>query len=474
MRRRRWRGGNVAVVVRHCAKLFGQANPLEQAALLSLLRDALRAYHSQLWPIERKQVRRLISQLRPPRALAVERRHLLDLLADEEAFDATLPVGQAITLLAGTGWQWGQSFGCCQPLAVMIRPSRGEVRLSYAYKGESLSEGFREGVLAAVESLMQSGLWTQDAALGTYSFDGSFPNLNVGVDGTSLGLAAAVATISALLRVPVARTVAFTGRVDRYTTVGPVGGIREKLEAARDKGIERVFLRAGNDVPGEFRSLVQPVHDLGEVIRAIFPHEVKTVTKRAAAAVTEFDLGPDANTERWLFTCVGTRDPFGEPRRRSPEDIRWEEGPVLAACRTLRPRCVFLFHTVHETHVDGTRVAPNDYRENAREVKRIVEQDDPACQAELIELETVSDPTDYRQLVPAFGEKVAAIRARDGFAHAALYVSLSSGTSQMEHVWHLLMSRPEYLAGAQGVQVREGRFVAPGESRTRRMDVPGL
>lgn len=97
----------------------------------------------------------------------------------------------------------------------------------------------------------------------------NFPG-GVPVDRPSAGVAMAVAIASALLREPVQPGVAMTGEMSVRSRIRPVGGVPEKLEAARRAGCHTVLVPADNweERFREMNLTILPVQDLTEVLAA--------------------------------------------------------------------------------------------------------------------------------------------------------------------------------------------------------------
>jgi ATP-dependent Lon protease len=92
------------------------------------------------------------------------------------------------------------------------------------------------------------------------------------VDGPSAGLAVFAALYSALRREAVPQDVAMTGEVGIQGRVRPVGGVPEKLFAARMAGMRRVIIPKENvrDTPRDLRGIeIVPVADVSEALAAL-------------------------------------------------------------------------------------------------------------------------------------------------------------------------------------------------------------
>ncbi|HTM05473.1 MAG TPA: endopeptidase La [Vicinamibacterales bacterium] len=99
-------------------------------------------------------------------------------------------------------------------------------------------------------------------------------------DGPSAGVTMATAILSAARNAPVRQDVAMTGEITLSGLVLPVGGIREKVLAAKRAGIGTVILPAMNEadlteLPGEVRHEMTfvPAETLEQVIKVAFKNE---------------------------------------------------------------------------------------------------------------------------------------------------------------------------------------------------------
>lgn len=120
-----------------------------------------------------------------------------------------------------------------------------------------------ENVLTLME---QFGFSKED-----YSVHLNFPG-GIPVDGPSAGAAMFLAVYSAFTETPVPNEIALTGEVSLHGQVLPVGGVEEKLEAAKEAGATCAFIPKENwkDAYGKLEIEVIPVGDVQELLNKIF------------------------------------------------------------------------------------------------------------------------------------------------------------------------------------------------------------
>ena len=124
-------------------------------------------------------------------------------------------------------------------------------------------------------------------------FPGGMP-----VDGPSAGAAMAAAAVSALTGRPADGEAAVTGEIGLTGVIRPVGGVPEKIEAARRAGLRRVIVPRGNGME-RFR-------DAG--IRVIMADMVEDVLREMLSPAREDAAVPAAPVQ---FTDALTAAPRG-------------------------------------------------------------------------------------------------------------------------------------------------------------------
>ncbi len=101
-------------------------------------------------------------------------------------------------------------------------------------------------------------------------------------DGPSAGITLATSITSALLGIPVRNDVAMTGEISLRGRVLPIGGLREKLLAARRSGIKKVIMPADNE-----KDLKEVPDEVLRDLELVFVEHVDEVLPQALAATPE-------------------------------------------------------------------------------------------------------------------------------------------------------------------------------------------
>jgi ATP-dependent Lon protease len=113
-------------------------------------------------------------------------------------------------------------------------------------------------------------------------------------DGPSAGITMATSLISALTRHRVRRDIAMTGEVTLRGKVLPVGGVKEKILAARRAGIHRIVLPLKNDhdvkeMPAQVKRGLDFifVEEMEEVLKVALerPHPLRGKTEKGDLAI---------------------------------------------------------------------------------------------------------------------------------------------------------------------------------------------
>lgn len=99
---------------------------------------------------------------------------------------------------------------------------------------------------ASVENMVT--LLNQRFSIDTsrYNIHVNFPG-GMPVDGPSAGIAIFTAVYSAIFEKPIPAGLAMTGEISIHGAVKPVGGVVEKVRAAKEAGVKRVFIPREND-----------------------------------------------------------------------------------------------------------------------------------------------------------------------------------------------------------------------------------
>jgi ATP-dependent Lon protease len=204
----------------------------------------VRELERQIGSVCRKQARRIVSEERPslvvtPEAVRAELgppRHRVETEIAERTSRAGVAVGLAWTPVGGE---------ILFVEASLVHPGRGNVTLT-GQLGQVMQESARAAITwlrshAALYGIEADTL--RDADLHIHVPAGAVPK-----DGPSAGLVLVAALVSAATSQRARSEVAMTGEITLSGEVLPVGGIRDKVLAARRSGIREIVLPRLNDV----------------------------------------------------------------------------------------------------------------------------------------------------------------------------------------------------------------------------------
>ncbi len=187
-----------------------------------------------------------------------------------------------------TGLAWTSAGGDILHVDVTLMPGADKFTLT-----GQLGDVMKESAQAALSYLRShsSELRLEADALEKKDIHIHIPEGAIPKDGPSAGLTMALALISAACRRPARSDVAMTGEITLHGEVLPIGGLNEKLLAARRHGIKTVLLPADNEpdlreVPEAIRQGMNiiPISSIGEAIPLVFtePAGAKAAQSRPA------------------------------------------------------------------------------------------------------------------------------------------------------------------------------------------------
>lgn len=162
----------------------------------------------------------------------------------------------------------GPGFGAVLPIEAIAvrREGKGGLSVTGAAETESISFGARQlsrrsTAIAAVENVLWFLETATDFRAEDYGITVSFSGGTM-ADGPSAGLALLAAVYSAVKGIPLSDTCAFVGEITPRGAVLPVGGMQEKMRAAKEAGITTLYMPAENarNMP-ESGTKVIPIHD---------------------------------------------------------------------------------------------------------------------------------------------------------------------------------------------------------------------
>lgn len=267
----------------------------KQLAQHGLSAEQLTISRGALWKISRnytkeagvRQLERKIGELcrKTAREILEEKKHkvqigernLLKYLGKEKYLYQMANQADEIGIVRGLAWT--SVGGDTLQIEVNLMPGKGEVLLT-GQLGEVMKESAMTGI-SYIRSISREKKIADDYFekndIHIHIPEGAVPK-----DGPSAGITMATAMISAVTGQKVRADVAMTGEITLRGRVLPIGGLKEKLLAAKHAGIQTVFIPAENKRDVEEISMeitkglqIIPVSHINEVLAIALVPETK-------------------------------------------------------------------------------------------------------------------------------------------------------------------------------------------------------
>lgn len=175
------------------------------------------------------------------------------------------------------GLAWTSVGGDTLQIEVNVMPGKGEIMLT-GQLGDVMKESARTGI-SYIRSVSRD-YQIADDFFEKYDIHVHIPEGAVPKDGPSAGITMATAMLSAITEQKVCADIAMTGEVTLRGRVLPIGGLKEKLLAAKNAGIKTVLVPKKNlaDVEELSQEITKgleilPVEHMEEVLKAAFVSE---------------------------------------------------------------------------------------------------------------------------------------------------------------------------------------------------------
>ena len=175
------------------------------------------------------------------------------------------------------GLAWTSVGGDTLQIEVNVMPGKGEIMLT-GQLGDVMKESARTGI-SYIRSVSRD-YQIADDFFEKHDIHVHIPEGAVPKDGPSAGITMATAMLSAITEQKVRADIAMTGEVTLRGRVLPIGGLKEKLLAAKNAGIKTVLVPKKNlaDVEELSQEITKgleilPVEHMEEVLKAAFVSE---------------------------------------------------------------------------------------------------------------------------------------------------------------------------------------------------------
>ncbi len=273
----------------------------EEEAVLSLIREytkeaGVRNLERQIAAILRKIATKIVKEEAGKKTI-IRRQDLAEYLgAPKYRYGIAEEKDQ---IGAATGLVWTEVGGDTTPVEVTVMHGRGNLTLT-GMMGDVMQESAKAAMSYVRSRAKELGLeenFYRKIDVHIHVPEGAVPK-----DGPSAGITIATALASVLTNVPVRRDVAMTGEITLRGKILPIGGLKEKLLAARRAGIKNVIIPEENkkdleeikkEIPEDLKIFF--VKDMDEVLKLALAEEItkKEKTKEKGRKPYRYLPGPE-------------------------------------------------------------------------------------------------------------------------------------------------------------------------------------
>ena len=264
--------------------LTGKGIKIEEDGLIKLIRTytmeaGVRNLEREIASVCRKIARKVAEKKRFPKRISASK--IETLLGPPRFTKETIPDEDQIGVVTGAAWT--STGGDIMTIEANLMPGKGEMMLT-GQLGDVMQES-AQAALTFVRSRAEA--WNIEHELfEKYDIHLHFPEGGVPKDGPSAGCAIATVLLSAFAEHPIRRDVSMTGEITLRGRVLPIGGLREKVLAARRAGIKTFILPRKNK--GDLQNIPK---DLQKDVTFVLTDSMDEVLKTALVSDNEVEAG---------------------------------------------------------------------------------------------------------------------------------------------------------------------------------------
>ena len=211
--------------------------------------------------------------------VSVTARNLQDFLGRKKYLPKPVNTKPEIGVVRGLAWT--SVGGETLQIEVNIMPGKGEFRLT-GQLGDVMKESAQAGI-SYIRSIADRYEIPQEF-FGENDIHIHIPEGAVPKDGPSAGITMATAMLSAITRIPVRSDIAMTGEITLRGRVLPIGGLKEKMLAAKKAGVATVIVPKQNEPDA-----AEMEQEIKEGLEIVFAERMEEVLQHALVSEKDAD-----------------------------------------------------------------------------------------------------------------------------------------------------------------------------------------